>query len=208
MGDLPKLRSLLPQRPLNYGVLMRWIIALHGMEAYFAEVPAKERTRIMRSWGKSVHKIIEEKNTPLVEVFKDKQEGDQESEQAIALSTIVSFRCHCRRVAETDTVSSMSTEELRRVQFLMATDLSSTYPTLPEEIAKARCFIGQPVDLNPDAPAGTECVNVLRVALSAPLVHRIWEKGEEAIAAEDRVAFDKLVRILNDWHTFSADAKE
>merc|ERR1712070_148542 len=58
--DLPNLRSLLPERPLNYGALLRWTIALHGIEAYFAEVPAGERSKIMRNWPNKVLTIIED----------------------------------------------------------------------------------------------------------------------------------------------------
>merc|ERR1712172_36606 len=117
----------------------------------------------MKGWTSKVLKIIEEKQSQLLEVLQDGQAGDEESEQSIALGTIVSFRCRCWRTPDAEVVSSMSTEELRRVQFLLATDLSNSYPDLPASVTKNRCFIGQPADLNADAPADAECVNVLRV---------------------------------------------
>merc|ERR1719367_2386727 len=72
--DLPKLRSLLPQRPLNYGVLMRWTLALHGMEAYYADVPRADRIKLLAAWSTGVQNLIKESGSSLIQVLSDAQD--------------------------------------------------------------------------------------------------------------------------------------
>jgi len=203
--DLPKLRSLLPQRPLNYGCLLRWTLALHGMEAYFAEIPQADRINLLSSWTRGVRKIINEKNSPLVKLLCDGQQEScadvQNDEQEAALSTIVSFTCRCNRGSPDKVADKMTMDELRHVQLLMATDLAHQYPHLSLlGSAKARCFIGQPVDLG---PAGN-CVNanVLRVAASATLAVRAWQEGLDRVLLEDQSLLEKLILILGNWFLF------
>mmetsp|Transcript_24032 Transcript_24032/g.66836 ORF Transcript_24032/g.66836 Transcript_24032/m.66836 type:complete len:605 (+) Transcript_24032:87-1901(+) len=204
--DLPKLRSLLPQRPLNYGVLMRWMVALHGMEAYYAEVPQAQRARLLSSWTRSVRKLIKEKNTPLVKLLADESQAptacEEEDEQRAALSTIVSFHCRCNRGTPDAAADTMTVTELRRVQLLMATDLSREHSHLSLlGSAKVRCFIGQPVDLSPNGGTGGK-LNVLRIAASAPLMVRAWHEGLDPVVAEDQALLEKLMLILGNWSLF------
>eukprot|EP00928_Gymnodinium_smaydae_P022420 TRINITY_DN1883_c0_g2_i1.p1 TRINITY_DN1883_c0_g2~~TRINITY_DN1883_c0_g2_i1.p1 ORF type:complete len:649 (-),score=115.47 TRINITY_DN1883_c0_g2_i1:105-1982(-) len=204
--DLPQLRSLLPLRhgPLNYGCLLRWTLALHEMEAYFAEVPQAERVRLLRAWTRGVCKVIEEKKSPLVKLFCDDERTqgfDEADEQHAALSTIVTFVCRCNRGTPEAGADTMTMEELRHVQFLMATDLSQQYPHLSLlGSAKACFYIGQPVHLGPD-PTSTG-LNVLRVAASAPLIVRTFHEGIDVVLREDELLVDKLVLILGNWFLF------
>jgi len=203
--DLPKLRSLLPLNPLNYGVLMRWTVALHGMEIYFAEVPADERTHIMTSWVSKVRSMIKERATPLIQVLEEGQVTAPADEQTASLSTIVSFHCRCMRGKPQESPDKMSLDELRKVQLLMASDLTQDYPELCTlAIAKTRCFIGQPVDLHPPSKGGDSNTNlyVLRVAFSAPLVTSAWNDGLEVLLEQDRGVFEKLNLILSNWFSF------
>lgn len=208
--DLPKLRSLLPRRALNYGILMRWLVALHGMEGYFAEVPKNERVRLLTLWTRGVRKLIETKNSKLVQIMDDNEHQDGASadtgasaetdEQTAALSSIVSFHCRCNRGNPETSADTMTMDELRHVQLLMATDLSTRYGFMNlQGSAKTRCFMGQPVDLNPGKDPTK--INVLRVAASAPLILRAWKEGLEPVLFEDLALFEKLIFILENWQT-------
>eukprot|EP00930_Biecheleria_cincta_P048620 TRINITY_DN33902_c0_g1_i1.p1 TRINITY_DN33902_c0_g1~~TRINITY_DN33902_c0_g1_i1.p1 ORF type:complete len:614 (+),score=107.00 TRINITY_DN33902_c0_g1_i1:46-1887(+) len=202
--DLPKLRSLLPRRALNYGVLMRWLVALHGMEGYYAEVPKDARVRLLTSWTSGVRQLIETKNTKLVQVLDDGDHQDRtddaSDEQAAALASIVSFHCRCNRGKPETSADSMTMDELRHVQLLMASDLSMKYGDINlQGPAKSRCFMGQPVDLSPGKDAAK--INVLRVAASAPLILRAWQEGLEPVLLEDQALFEKLIFILENWQT-------
>jgi len=201
--DLPTMRSLLPQRPLNYGVLMRWTLALHTMEAYYAEVSQAVRVRLMREWTSAVTDMVRGFSGGLIQLIQDEIEGGQD-EQSTTLSTIVSFHCYCNRGTPSTTQDKMSMEELRQVQLLMATDLSKHRPHLnllgP---AKTRCFLGQPVDLNPQGAANAVTgMHVLRVAASAPLIVRAHNEGLEKVLQEDKSIFEKLHLILGNWFLF------
>lgn len=94
----------------------------------------------------------------------------------------------------------MTMDELRHVQLLMASDLSIKYGEMNlQGPAKSRCFMGQPVDLNPGKDPTK--INVLRVAASAPLILRAWQEGLEPILLEDQALFEKLIFILENWQT-------
>jgi len=206
--DLPTLRSMLPQRPLNYGVLMRWTLALYGMEAYYAEVPKAARVRIMQDWTAAVSSMVREGDCSFVRPICDEREAEAD-EQSVALSTIVSFHCYCNRGTPATAADNMTMDELRHVQLLMASDLSQKHPQLnllgP---ARTRCFMGQPVDLSCQGAGRAVCdgMHVLRVAASAPMVVRAWREGLEAVLEEDRAMFEKLRLILGNWFIFQTAA--
>lgn len=203
--DLPTLRSMLPQKPLNYGVLMRWTLALHGMEAYYAEVPQAARVKIMRDWTSAVYRMVRECDGALVQPIADHFEGN-EDEQSVALSTIISFHCYCNRGTPATTADNMSMEELRRLQLLMASDLSEQHPQLSLlGPARTKCFLGQPVDLCPQgAGQAVGGMHVLRVAASAHLVVRAWREGLDVVLEEDKAIFEKLRLILGNWFIFES----
>eukprot|EP00929_Paragymnodinium_shiwhaense_P013863 TRINITY_DN121712_c0_g1_i1.p1 TRINITY_DN121712_c0_g1~~TRINITY_DN121712_c0_g1_i1.p1 ORF type:complete len:601 (+),score=156.05 TRINITY_DN121712_c0_g1_i1:112-1914(+) len=203
--DLPQLKSLLPARPLNYGTLMRWTVALHGMEAYFAEMTVSDRIATLSGWSNGVREVIREKNCPLITLLHDeactKLADDEESEAC--LSTIVSFHCLCNRGTPDQSADPMTVDELRKVQNLLATDMSKAFPHMMLlDATKQRCFIGQPVDLTLTGSKGPTS-NVLRVAASAPMIVRTWNVGVEKTLEEDRAIFDKLEIILNNWFLFN-----
>jgi len=209
--DLPLFRALLPQRPLNYGLLMRWTLALHEMEVFYTEMSSTDRVQIMLEWSQQVRVIVREIGGSFVQVLEKEEKPGPEAdgEQQAALSTIISFFCCCNRSPETQ-ADSMTMDELRQVQLLMASDLSHVrgvedLSATFRNVAQTRCFMGQPVDLsphrrvNPPTPCST---NVLRVAMSAPLVVRAGREGSEALRAEDRVLFLKLKMVLEHWPLF------
>lgn len=209
--DLPSVRALLPQRPLNYGLLMRWTLALHEMEVFYTELPSTQRVQLMLEWSQQLRAIVRDIGGSFVQVLEEEEAPglEADSEQGAALSTIISFYCYCNRSPETP-ADCMSMDELRQVQLLMASDLShfrgmeDSSATI-RNVAQTRCFMGQPVDLsphrreNPPTPCST---NVLRVALSAPLVARAGREGLEALLAEDRILFQKLKMVLENWSLF------
>jgi len=205
--SLPTLRSLLPQRPLNYGVLMRWTLALHGMEAYYAEVPAACRIRLMQDWVRAVTRMVAETPGAFVELLQDQAEDGQD-EQSTALSTIVCFHCRCNRGTPDKTADTMSMEELRHLQYMMASDLSQLRPQVgPPSVLKTRCFLGQPVELYPQPSGGpAPGMHVLRAAASAPLIVRAWHDGLESILQEDRAVFEKLQLVLANWFLLEVDS--
>jgi len=201
-SDMPNLRALLPENPLNYGLLIRWTLALHEMEAYFIETSELDRTIIMKTWSDGVRDIVKSDGQGLVEYFEEEVAPGNATivanfgaEAAAALGTIVCFTCHCRRDGMRE-AKAMGTEELRVVQRLMATDLTAPLKGLQGggEVAAAstRCFMGQPVSMS-------KGLQVLRVAASAPLVCRIHNEGLETVLAEDRLLFQKLGMILANW---------
>jgi hypothetical protein len=202
-SDMPQLRSLVPEKPLNYGLLMRWSLALHSMEAYFVDVPPEERAQIMTSWGASVRTILRSAGVGLVTPLEDEGEAPDEkgvgAEAGAALSTIVCFSCRGRRAGPGSEPTELSLDELKEVQRLMATDLTSAFPSLPlpglGQSARLRCFMGQPVTIGPD-------VHVLRVAASAPIVVQIHEEGLEKTLSDDRLLFEKLIMILGNLDVF------
>jgi len=209
--DLPLFRALLPQRPLNYGLLMRWTLALHEMEVFYTELSSTDRVQIMLEWSQQVRVIVREIGGSFVQLLeeKDKPGLEADGEQHAALSTIISFYCYCNRSPETQ-ADSMSMDELRRVQLLMASDLSHVrgvedLSATLRNVVQTRCFMGQPVDLsprwreNPPTPCST---HVLRVAMSAPLVVRAGREGSESLRAEDRILFLKLKMVLEHWPLF------
>lgn len=207
--DLPRFRSLLPQ-DRNYGVLMRWTLALHGMEAFHAEVPRDARIQLASKWTQGMRNVILAKNSPLIQLLVDEdlEQPAKEDEQSTALRTIVAFHCRCNRGTPEAPASAMTMDELRHVQLLMATDLTVEYPNLSLlGPAKTRCFLGQPVDLSPDDPADVSSQssgsrNVLRVAASAPLIVRANRDGLDDILAEDQAIIEKLALILGNWFIF------
>jgi len=184
---------------------MRWTLALHGMEAFFVDVPSKERSRLMAEWVKGVQAHVKGMKEPFVKLLDDGiEEPAADDTQGIALSTIISFHCRCNRGTPEGGCSDMTMDEMRRVQFLMASDLATdhAYLTLLAS-ARKKCFMGQPVDL---APGNTETLanrHVLRIAASAPLVVRMYNEGVEAVLAEDRALFEKLNLILGNWFIFT-----
>lgn len=203
--DLLVLKSLLPSRPLNYGTLMRWTVALHGMEAFYAEMGMSDRIATMSGWSSKVREIVSDRDSPLIKLMNDpackKLADDEESEAA--LSTIVSFHCYCNRGTPEQAADPMTVDELRKVQNLLATDMSKAYPHLTLLAStKARCFIGQPVDLTSNGSKGPTA-NVLRVAASAPMIVRAWNEGLQKTLEEDRAIFEKLELILNNWFLFN-----
>merc|ERR1712048_688948 len=68
--DLPSFRALVPHEPYNYGLLMRWTLALHTMEAYYADVPAEDRIQIMTSWTRKVRSLIDIKGPPWIKCLE------------------------------------------------------------------------------------------------------------------------------------------
>jgi len=199
--DLPNLRSLLPQRPLNYGVLMRWTVALHNMEKFCSDIPSAERAVVMRKWSAGVRNMISKGPDSLVSLLQDLGSEEPVGEQASALSTIVSFHCRCNRGTPETASDPMTMDELRHVQFLMASDLSQMHPHLSLlGPAKTKCFMGQPVDLSPNS--STPGMSVLRVAASAPLIVQAWSEGLETVLAEDGALMEKLRLVLGNWHMF------
>jgi len=197
--DLPNLRSLLPQRPLNYGVLMRWTLALHNMETYLSDVPQEERVQVMREWSRGVRSIVAGAG-PMVAILQDPDDSEGcQDERSAALGTIISFHCRCNRGVPDKSADVMTIDELRHVQFLMASDLSEQHPHLSlMGPATTRCFMGQPVDLCSGAGIAPG-MHVLRVAASAPLVVRMWKEGVERVLEEDRAVFEKLRLVLGNW---------
>lgn len=206
--DLSTLRSRVPETNLNYGVLLRWTLGLYEMEAFYVDMQAEERNEIMKSWAQGTRELIKECGPPFVEVLElnDKEpfvDGTCESD-TIALSTIISFKCRCRRGGPGTDLEEMTTDELRRVQFLMATDIGNKYPDLRLfGAARERCFMGQPVRLNPGSSASDQ-VNVLRVAASAPLVTEINRHGLDVALAKDRILVEKLALLLGNWKMFES----
>eukprot|EP00931_Biecheleriopsis_adriatica_P004884 TRINITY_DN106481_c0_g1_i1.p1 TRINITY_DN106481_c0_g1~~TRINITY_DN106481_c0_g1_i1.p1 ORF type:complete len:629 (-),score=120.54 TRINITY_DN106481_c0_g1_i1:124-2010(-) len=200
--DLPRLRSLLPCHTLNYGVLMRWTLALHTMEVYFADCLPEERSQILVAWASHVRKILQCDRNPRLQLLNDSVEhttGSAIDEQQAALDSIVSFHCRCNR--GTGGADKLTIDELRFVQYLMASDLSKQYPQLDvPEVAKLRCFLGQPVDLR---PGGGDREHVLRVAASAPLVTRIAAEGLDSAVKDDAQLFEKLSWVLEHWYLLS-----
>jgi len=202
--DLPNMRALLPSKPLNYGVLMRWTLALHGMESFHVDVPRKERSVLMQSWTQNARAIIQDMKSPFFELLDDGESEAATDEMGIALSTIVSFHCRCNRADPKSAATMMTMDELRHVQYLMASDLCKLFPHLNLlGHASTRCFMGQPVDLTPGVPvADVSKEHVLRVALSAPVVVRMWMEGTDKVFEEDRAVFEKLQLILGNWPCF------
>jgi hypothetical protein len=193
--DLPTLKSLLPGGPLNYGVLMRWTVALHGMEAYFAEVLETERIHLASSWTLGVRKLISKKNSPLMQLLIDDE--DTADEELGVHSTIVNMICRCNRGTRETQADTMKLDELRRVQFLMATDLSTKYSHLAlMSSASTRCFIGQPVELSKKG------ICILRVAASAKTIVQARHDGLDCVLAEDKAVFQKLMLVLGNWYLF------
>eukprot|EP00927_Polykrikos_kofoidii_P065393 TRINITY_DN61149_c0_g1_i1.p1 TRINITY_DN61149_c0_g1~~TRINITY_DN61149_c0_g1_i1.p1 ORF type:complete len:622 (-),score=103.31 TRINITY_DN61149_c0_g1_i1:246-2111(-) len=205
--DLPNMKGLLPHRPLNYGVLMRWTMALHEMESYFVDVPTDEVYGLMAAWAKGVRTMIEELDTPLITLHDDGS-SNVNDEQGIALSTIVCFHCRCHGVGTETAPEKMSMDDLRRVKFLMASNLAKNSPHL-NLLGPARtlCFIGQPVDLVPqkDEASVVDTEHVLRIAMSAPVVVRMWTEGVDAVLTEDRIVMEKLLLILRNWFYFKSN---
>lgn len=202
--DLPNMRALLPSKPLNYGVLMRWTVALHGMESFHVDVPRKERSVLMQSWTQNARAIIQDMKSPFFELLDDGESEAATDEMGIALSTIVSFHCRCNRADPKSAATMMTMDELRHVQYLMASDLCKLFPNLNLlGHASTRCFMGQPVDLTLGVPAAdVSKEHVLRVALSAPVVVRMWMEGTDKVFEEDRAVFEKLQLILGNWPCF------
>jgi len=206
--DMPKLRSLLPQFPLNYGVLMRWTLALYNMEVYFGDMTSPQRTEILLGWTAGVRDIVEGGGVghqPVLRLLPERvaTRDTEIDEQEAALGSIVSFHCRCNR-GEAREAEPMSVEELRRVQLYMATDLAETHPHLKvPDFAEVRCFMGQPVDL---APYAESCEPVLRVAASAPIVAQAAKRGLKCILQEDARLFEKLRWVLSNWHRLSDSA--
>merc|ERR1719499_1090379 len=72
--DLPSLRALLPQRPLNYGLLMRWTLALHEMEVFYTELPSTGRVQLMLEWSQEVRVIARKFGGSIVQVLEEEEE--------------------------------------------------------------------------------------------------------------------------------------
>jgi len=205
--DLPSLCELVSKTPLNYGALLRWTLALHEMEAFFVDMLASERDEIMRAWTSKVREIVVNQGGALVQLVDDSylRAPSGASNDAAALSTIICFECRCLRSLG-GKAEPMTMDELRRVQCLMAMDLHAAYPDLRLfGAAQSRCFMGQPVCLNPASPGNK--INILRVAASAPLVVEINRHGIEHALTQDGHLFEKLHLILANWKMFERPSK-
>jgi len=180
-------------------------VALHGMEAYFAEVLETERIHLASSWTLGVRKLISKKTSPLIQLLIDDE--DTADEELGVHSTIVNMICHCNRGTQETQADTMKLDELRRVQFLMATDLSTNSDINCLEMvshshlalmssASTRCFIGQPVELSKKG------ICILRVAASAKTIVQARHDGLDPVLAEDEAVFQKLMLVLGNWYLF------
>lgn len=61
--QMPTLRSFLPSNP-NYGLLLRWSMALHNIEIYH-RLPEDEREQVIVRWVHGVRKLIRERSGPI-----------------------------------------------------------------------------------------------------------------------------------------------
>merc|ERR1719253_868240 len=127
------------------------------MEAFFVDVPSKEQSRIMAEWVKGVQGHVNGMTEPFVKLLDDGiEEPAADDPQGIALSTIISFHCRCNRGTPDGGCSEMTMDEMRRVQFLMASDLAKDHAHLSLLApARTKCFMGQPVDLAPGSKSET-----------------------------------------------------
>ncbi len=162
--QLTPFRDNLPTRQ-NYGLLLRWAMALENIEQYL-RIPLEQRTYIISHWLKKAKKLVEE--TAYVNLFTDQViEIDRQSDRLGGCNTIISLTVH------PEAKKALDTESLKAVYQWMSQDISAWLPShaTPEErlVAKQKCLLGQPVKIT-SGPSG---FGVLRIALGAPMVWRM-----------------------------------
>ncbi len=162
------LRNSLPDRK-NYGLLLRWEIALENIEKYIT-IPMEKRTYIISQWLEQAKCLVAE--TEYVNVFtEDVTEVDRRIDRLGGCNTIISVTFH------PECGEALDVESLKTVYQWMATDISTllpNYATVEEySIAQQKCLLGQPVNIR----TGQSRFGILRIALGSPMICRMAEQN-------------------------------
>lgn len=179
-SSLKAFRSALPPKPVNIGLLLRWMCGVAEMER-MARVGARARTGI-RSWVLGVRELIR-REYPSLELMPETSSASGQASQLGGVNSIIAFQ-----LLEGAERAPLKTAPLKRIHQWLTADASGLLPESASdgerETVAFRCFIGQPVDLGSFA--------ILRLAIGAALAS---ELGEDPGVLETALAEDK--RILN-----------
>jgi len=205
------------RRPYNWGLVVRWALALNEM-TLFHRIPESVRDRILCKWTTCARSLITHLNSPLLNVVDherrdmnhmgNNQTGSPESQAGMfSINTIVSLVC---RVRGGNPYRRLGLAELKKFHTLMSMDLSKATTVAPQrvevvlpgpygthevrdtrDILATKCFIAQPVVLQPGFKFG---LTVIRIAIGAPLVSWIFEKSQR-LSILDANGVDKVVNL-------------
>ncbi|DBA03615.1 TPA: hypothetical protein N0F65_006794 [Lagenidium giganteum] len=193
---------------MNVGLLLRWESALANMEPYF-QIPSTTVDDICRMYVYQCKAMLRTWG-PMIELLRDPVARAPTAASAMAaisggmapikpLDSIVSFK-----VLDATTQEHLDVNQLRDLHSLLSKDLSATLRKAEHaDLAKQRCLLGQPVQL------GKLKGGVLRIALGADMVNRIYYQGRGSVSrmrgvidelvAQDHAIVHKIQLILENW---------
>ncbi|KAK0649772.1 hypothetical protein B0T16DRAFT_457151 [Cercophora newfieldiana] len=186
---LAGLRSALPSKPVNVGLLLRWACGVVEMERV-ARAGGAAREGIRR-WVMGVREVIEREYAWLELMPEVVGEGGHAS-QLGGVNSIIAFK-----LLAGEQRTPLMTPALKKIHKFLTADVAGMLPDGASEeersVARLNCFIGQPVDVGDFA--------VLRLAIGAALAAGLGEDPEflETALREDRRVLDK-VGVLLKYH--------
>jgi len=188
-SSLKALRSALPAKPVNIGLLLRWVCGVAEMER-MSRVGARARLGI-RNWAGGVRELIRREFDGRLELMPETSSASGQASQLGGVNSIIPFKLFGRKENEK---TPLGTAPLKRIHQWLTADVSGLLPesasTDERETVAFRCFIGQPVDLGSFA--------ILRLAIGAALASELGEDPGvlEMALAEDRRILNKIVVLL------------
>lgn len=200
---------------LNYGLLFRWIGALHEMRCFYS-VPSPQRTAILQSFrSELIESIRRNPDLHLLESVIPDRWSDADQSLWDALPTIFSFAV--RQPQSGDATRWLSIADLKTLYFLLNRDCTALLPTsaieAERQLAAQRCHIGQPVTIARTQEHGE--TGALRIACGARLVYGITY--DEALGhnpaerfqrelTDARTVLAKVSLIVKNWASFTRPA--
>jgi len=207
--ELPNLKALLPEASPNLGLLLRWHMSLHYIEA-FHKIPSEKRDQICTRWMQQTNDLIRAKSFKTISSREDPSSsaGDGQKRLRRRNTTMIREDAHMmpfltivllelsKSIANGENVP-LSLGELKKMHTLMATDLSGDTGLPTNGVSARRFFLAQPVTLS-------SSVHVLRMAIGAPLVTRlhrsdrqgVGDKEFDEVRQEDEALFEKMDLLL------------
>ncbi len=200
----PKLTSLAQKLPgwKNAGLLLRWTVALHNMHM-FNTLESKHTDTIIQDWAHGVKKLALQ--TEHIELLEDHGPNFYTPDNTIMLAgknTIIPILFKPKNHTH-----KLTNQDIKKVHLWLTKDLSQNLPpeatSHEKNILSQKFLIGQPVKL---ADSEKE-LNILRIALSAPMVNNMAQKTIQEELTHDKALLEKLSIIGKYYSVFENNLK-
>jgi len=189
-AEVTALHTALPGNTQNMGLLLRWECGVTGMERV-AEHGTKAHEAI-RAWVERVEVVVRERAATFEVLVGGGANDNRQLSQLGGVNSIISFK-----VLVDNGTKALGCTPLRLIHEYLTRDVSDMLPPtasdVDRDLAKTRCFIGQPVDLGDFA--------ILRLAMGASLAVDLAEDMSrlEASLLDDARVLDKIEMCLRSF---------